>query len=127
MNPEGLTFSGSSLVIDEAITLRHYYQLEEGYDIANYPITVDGEALEWSYNSVLDVYYVEFEVGAIELSKQFELCTADKVILACSVMDYCDIAIEESKDKAELKMLQNVINALYNYRWAANDYFVPEN
>ena len=126
-DPEGLTYNGSSLLIDSAVTLRHYYMLDEGKSISDYALTVGGEALTWDEKTItfgeeaLTLYYVEFEVGATDFGTQFDVMLGDAVILRHSVMDYCMKAAESDKATAPVV---NAVKALYNYRWAANDYFL---
>jgi len=120
-DPEGLTYYGSSLLVDSAVTLRHYYMLGEGKDISDYTLTVDGEALAWDGKEELTLYYVEFEVAATDFGTQFDVKLGDTVILRYSVMDYCMRAAENNEAPTPVV---NAVKALYNYRWAANDYFL---
>ena len=126
-DPEGLTYNGSSLLVDSAVTLRHYYMLDEGKAISDYALTVNGNELTWCEKTItfgaesLTLYYVEFEVAATDLGTQFDVKLGDTVILRYSVMDYCMRAAEN--DKATAPVI-NAVKALYNYRWAANDYFL---
>ena len=120
---QGIEYSGSSLVIDSAITLRHYYILEDG-NISDYALSVGGESLEWKVKSEeLGIYYVEFGVRAIDLATQFDVKLGNDTILRYSAINYCDRAVQQGHDDN----LTNLINTLYNYRWAAYDMFNDAN
>lgn len=43
--PEGLTYAGSTLLLDSAVVVRHYFTLANGADIGSFTFTADGKAL----------------------------------------------------------------------------------
>ena len=42
--PDGIVHSQVTLILDGTITIRHYFKVSEGYDIANYTFTANGKS-----------------------------------------------------------------------------------
>lgn len=43
--PEGLTYAGSTMLLDSSVMVRHYFTLAEGKNIGDYTFTADGKTL----------------------------------------------------------------------------------
>lgn len=116
----GLTYYGTSLVLGDKVTMRHYFKLEEGRDISNYIAYMDVRCGENSYYSNKckfqkkgDLYYIEttdsfksiFERSTIEISDG-----NNSEYFMYSPMNYVAKAYIKGNMKPELKKL---INSMY--------------
>lgn len=119
---KGLTYYGTSLVLGDKVTMRHYFKLEEGRDISNYyaNITMKLEFPNNVYSSSKckfqkkgDLYYIEttdsfksiFERPTIEISDG-----NNSEYFMYSPMNYVAKAYIKGNMKPELKKL---INSMY--------------
>lgn len=117
---KGLTYYGTSLVLGDKVTMRHYFKLEEGRDISNYIAYMDVRCGENSYYSNKckfqkkgDLYYIEttdsfksiFERSTIEISDG-----NNSEYFMYSPMNYVAKAYIKGNMKPELKKL---INSMY--------------
>lgn len=117
---KGLTYYGTSLVLGDKVTMRHYFKLEEGRDISNYSAYMIVRSDESSYYSNKckfqkkgDLYYIEttdsfksiFERSTIEISDGNNL-----EYFMYSPMNYVAKAYVKGNMKPELKKL---INSMY--------------
>lgn len=119
---KGLTYYGTSLVLGDKVTMRHYFKLEEGRDISNYyaNITMKLEFPNNVYSSSKckfqkkgDLYYIDttdsfksiFERPTIEISDG-----NNSEYFMYSPMNYVAKAYIKGNMKPELKKL---INSMY--------------
>lgn len=117
---KGLTYYGTSLVLGDKVTMRHYFKLEEGRDISNYSAYMIVRSDESSYYSNKckfqkkgDLYYIEttdsfksiFERPTIEISDG-----NNSEYFMYSPMNYVAKAYVKGNMKPELKKL---INSMY--------------
>lgn len=117
---KGLTYYGTSLVLGDKVTMRHYFKLEEGRDISNYSAYMIVRSGESSYYSNIckfqkkgDLYYIEttdsfksfFERSTIEISDG-----NNSEYFMYSPMNYVAKAYIKGNMKPELKKL---INSMY--------------
>lgn len=117
---KGLTYYGTSLVLGDKVTMRHYFKLEEGRDISNYSAYMIVRSDESSYYSTKckfqkkgDLYYIEttdsfksiFERSTIEISDG-----NNSEYFMYSPMNYVAKAYIKGNMKPELKKL---INSMY--------------
>lgn len=117
---KGLTYYGTSLVLGDKVTMRHYFKLEEGRDISNYIAYLNVRSGENSYyrnkckfQKKGDLYYIEttdsfksiFERPTIEISDG-----NNSEYFMYSPMNYVAKAYIKGNMKPELKKL---INSMY--------------
>ena len=115
---EGIHYYGSSLILKSETTIRHYFYLDEGYEINNYEFKLADKTLTpTSYGSY---YYVEIpNLASGELSTSYVVTVGDFSI-SYSGMSYVKKMLEsENLDT----VLGNLMKAIYLYSQAANTYF----
>ena len=117
--PEGLTYNGSTLVLETTISYRHYFIVGEGHDISEYTFTIDGATVQAKkFNSE---YYIEVKnISAKNLERRKITTVTDNIetyeINYCA-LSYARAAIKNNTEEA------NLCKAMYKYYLAAKDYF----
>lgn len=129
----GIGFYGSSLILTSDTTVRHYFQLTSGYDVANYTFTytnsegstVTLEPQKWPDTE--DMYYVEITgIKAQKLNQCPTVTVHDKngndgngIQVTYGPFSYAYNVSNNSATEAKLK---NVVNSLYWYWYCADAY-----
>ena len=59
--PNGISYYGSTLILGNSITLRHYFAADytKVTDPTKYVVKVDGKAADVGYNEIYELYYVD--------------------------------------------------------------------
>lgn len=139
-NLEGLTYYGSSLLLESETTLRHYFVLEGGADAAeNY----EAALTDGSQNSVVkttitvdDKTLLRVDIKNIvakDLDKDFALTitkdpetdNATTTTINYGALTYAQKVIDKTGE-GNNTTLQNLAKALWNYSDKADKYFVNE-
>ena len=122
-NVTGLSVYGTSLMLKSKTSIRHYFEVAEGYDINNYTFKYGNKTLTPTLKAD-NVYYVEIEnISARNLGRYEKLVVSsgdESLSVYYSAMSYAKIVLENSESTDTHKSL---VKALYNYYVAAYDYF----
>ncbi len=119
----GITFNGSSLLLESNTTVRHYFTVEDGAAIADYTFAVDGYVIQPEAKDGL--YYIDIgNIIARNLGKLIKLDVMggnEVMTIVYSPLSYAKNVLENNTiDDDELPVL---VKALYRYYVAASDYF----
>lgn len=117
--PEGLSYYGTSILLKSNTVLRHYFTVEEGYDIADYTISAGwtGETTS-TVNVKDDYYYIDVEgIDAVNLNSS-PLLTVNgaDIVEWYSCLSYAKAVLEGDSYSADF---QNLMKAMYVYYEAA--------
>lgn len=113
---EGISYYGSSLLLESKTTIRHYFVVTG--DISEYSFAIDGNIVAPIREGDSDYWYVDIEnIVAADLNRTYELTVGD-ITVRYSAMSYVYKALP-SDDIA----LVNVVKTLYLYSVAADAYF----
>ena len=117
---KGLTYYGTSLVLGDKVTMRHYFKLEEGRDISNYIAYLNIRSGENSYyenkckfQKKGDLYYIETTDSFKSIFERPTIYISDgnnSEYFMYSPMNYVAKAYIKGNMKPELKKL---INSMY--------------
>ena len=111
--PEGITYYGSSLLLESKTVLRHYFKVEEG---------VDAESYGFSEHKGM-YYYYDDELLARNLVDPSWNFRFNDYTLTYGPMSYSyAVLTNQSDDKA----LVNLVKSLYLYGKAASDYYFAD-
>ena len=110
--PEGITYYGSSLILESETTIRHYFTLADDKNISDFAFTVDGE--EVTPVAKQGCYYIDIEnISAEKLGTAFTVSiNGEDVITGYSALSYAMKVLESENTNANLK---NLVKALYIY------------
>lgn len=118
----GLTYYGSSLICKSEMTVRHYFMVNEGYDINNYKfsyVNADGNEVSLTPKKASDgVYCVDINgIMARNLNSNYACKVTGKNKACIFELDYGPFSysqkvINSGNSSEELK---NLVNALYWY------------
>lgn len=104
--PEGVTYCGSSLLLEDKVTLRHYFSGNiQSFNATGY---TDGLA----YVDIPDIYPVNFDIT--------QMFFYDNWSIEFSVLTYCYDAIQSDSSNTKLT---NLMYSMYWYNKAAKQYF----
>ena len=109
---DSLELCGSSLLIKETVTLRHYFKLK-GEAVPTGFTVVGGTALAYLNDGESYVYTDVAEIPAYELSDVTEVNVSGEgadITVSCAPLMYVDIIRNDSNTR-----LANVVKALYRY------------
>lgn len=113
----GMTYCGSSLILEGTTKVTHYFKLADGLD--GYTFTVNGKTVNAVQNG--QYYTVTTDgIGAANLDDNYAVVVtkgSSKFTLNYSALSYCESALRKS-DKTTL---QNVSKAIYLYNKAAEN------
>ena len=119
----GLTYYGSSLILEAETTLRHYFLLEG--DPADYVFSLGEQTLTSSLRNIEGTryYYVAIpNIAAKDLDTDYTLTVTkggETCTLTYSAMDYCKKAVQDTAHPG----LADLAKAIFLYNYAANGYF----
>lgn len=118
----GLSYLGSSVVLESQTTIKHYFTLEEGSSASDYTVTVDGVAVQMEVSDRTCVVRVP-NVTASKLGIAYKIVVQrdDSAIEInnYSAFSYAYAAVSNNSDET----LTNTACALYCYGIAAKNYF----
>lgn len=107
--PEGITYYGSSLLLESNTTMRHYFKVAEGTDVS---------ALSFS-GSKGNYYYIDIPNISAEKLGTIQNVAIGNCTISYSPMSYA-YAVLSSKNTSE--SLKNLVKSLYLYEQAAEAY-----
>lgn len=107
--PEGITYYGSSLLLESNTTVRHYFKVAEG---------TDASTLNFS-GSKSGYYYIDIPNISAEKLGTIQNVTIGNCTISYSPMSYA-YAVLSSKNTSE--SLKNLVKSLYLYEQAAEAY-----
>ena len=107
--PEGITYYGSSLLLESNTTMRHYFKVTEGTDVS---------ALSFS-GSKGNYYYIDIPNISAEKLGTIQNVAIGNCTISYSPMSYA-YAVLSSKNTSE--SLKNLVKSLYLYEQAAEAY-----
>ena len=127
---EGIGYYGSSLVLQSDTALRNYFQLDTGYDIADYEFyeqQADGtKKIIQPQEAESSLYYIDIDnVKAYELGDNYNIYIkkksddATEMMVECGMFVYARYVYQYSDNEA----LKNLMKAMYHYNNAAIEYF----
>ncbi len=117
----GITYYGSSLLLQENTTIRHYFSVSRG--ISQYTFKVDGKTVtpvkKGSY------YYIEItDIAAKDLDKTFHLEVSSKTAGVVITLDYSALSYAYKQIAAgKTGTLIDLLKALALYNAAADEFF----
>ena len=117
--PEGLTYYGTSLVLDSGTSIRHYFKLSPGYSMSQYNFSIGSDEL--TPVKVNDgLYYIESSqnIPAAQYQNTYTVSVGN-YSLSYSVYSYIYAVLKGNNSES----LTNVVKAMYLYGEAARNYF----
>ena len=120
--PEGISYYGSSLLLESETTIRHYFTLAEGKNISDFAFMVGGKTATLVESKNNPGYYcIDIQnVSADELGTAFTVSiNGEEVITNYSALSYANKVLSSDSTDDNLK---NLVKALYLYNNAAAAY-----
>ncbi len=109
---EGIRASSATLMLEEVIRVRVYFEVEEGYDISDYSFTINGKSAEIQHNS--SGYFVESDgIAAKDLDTMFTFQVGGITV------SYGPMSYVNSKLNSTNTLTANLVKAIYGYYMAA--------
>lgn len=125
----GLTYYGSSLVLENTTELRLFFQREFGRDISDYKvniITPDGITTQETFALRGNLYCVAIpNIPAQDLGAQYKIvvtCGDESMTVICAALDYVGTVLNSTSSTDQSEQV-DVAKALYWYWDAAKKYF----
>jgi len=114
--PSGVTYAGSSLMLESNTSIRHYFNISNNSAL---DFRLDGENVR--LNEKDGLYYIEINnIKPTELDKKHTLEIAETDFkLEYSALSYCKKVNSKSSNRA----LKSLADSIYWYNAAAKDYF----
>ncbi len=118
----GVTFYGSSLLLESTTSIRHYFRFDNGVDPYSFTYVVNGQTVQLKQNS--KGYFIEIEnIIARNLGTNYSASVSKNsqtMTVVYAPMSYVKSIVENAGSNANLV---NLSKALYNYFSAAIAYF----
>ncbi len=108
--PKGIEYIGSSLILESAITVRHYFKVEKGTVLNGTGLSNDRQNIHGYYIDVPGITAAEFANGQKTQVGDFTI--------NYSPMSYVHAVLHQSQDDS----LRNLVKALYKYHVTAKAY-----
>ena len=130
---DGLTYQGTSLLLESETTLRHYFKLSDGLDIntLTFKYTTDNStyvSVSAQYNASKRMYDVDIEnIAAKSLGDFFILRVEDSnshYSIKYSPYNYVYFVLNDADSTNDMK---DTVRSLYKYGTAAKTYFDNKN
>lgn len=117
--PEGISYYGSSLILESETTIRHYFKLDDGKSIDSFTFTVGENTL--TPKEKQGYYYIDIEnVSAEKLGESFNVSiNGEEAIKNYSAVSYVNKVLKSESTSENLK---NLVKVLYLYNKAAIEY-----
>jgi len=118
----GLTYFGSSVLLESETTIRHYFQLSAG-EISDHTFLVDGKEVTPVKEGSGSFWYIDIpNIVSKDLDRVYVL-EADGMTIEYSALSYAYAALNTYGNDAAKGAMCNTVRALYEYNLAANAYF----
>ncbi|MCQ2527413.1 MAG: hypothetical protein MJ130_11665, partial [Lachnospiraceae bacterium] len=122
--PEGCSYIGSSLVLEEQLVLRHYFVGDISSEVISCVATTNNKAVEITTGNTADdrITYVDIAAPYSQIADMYKVIIGEgetAYTLTYGVLTYCNKAYELGQNSE----LVNTCNAMYNYSVAVNAYF----
>ncbi len=114
----GLEFYGTTLLLEDKTTIRHYFKVTD--KTAQNTFVVNGVELAPQYKVDGDITYLYVDIADIaaqDLDEYYTLVVSDDCEVSYSALNYVKNKVNDSNGK-----LSNLVKALYNYYYEANEY-----
>ena len=109
---EGIRARSATLMMEEVIRVRVYFDVEEGHDINDYSFTINGKTAEIQHNS--KGYFVETDgIAAKDLDTMFTIQVGGITVT------YGPLSFVNSKLSSTNTLTANLVKAIYGYYTAA--------
>lgn len=122
--PNGITYCGSTLILEDSITLRHYFSADytKVTDPTKYVVKVDGKTANVGYNETNELYFVDISgVVAWDIDHAYSLTIAGdskNFTLNYSALSYAYLCANRDTDAK----LVSLVKSIYWYNKAIKDY-----
>jgi len=118
----GLSYFGSSVLLESETTIRHYFRLTSG-EISDHSFLVDGKAVTPMNETGTTYWYIDVpNIVSKDLDRVYTV-EADGMTIEYSVLSYAYTALLKYSDDPFSVPVCNTVKALYEYNLAANAYF----
>ena len=118
----GLSYYGSSVLLESETTIRHYFKLTSG-DITDHTFLLDGEAVTPVNEAGTNYWYIDIpNIVSKDLDRVYVL-EADGMTIEYNALSYAYAALNAYGNDAAKGAMCNTVRALYEYNLAANAYF----
>lgn len=129
--PEGIKSYGQSLVLNDGVSVKLYYQLDDGAEISDYTASlVSGDTstpLEWQESGNTNCYYVRIDdISAADLDTMYQIDVTDGTStgsISYGAMTYVYLVLSGADGYSYSDSLQTLCRSLYYYSQAAEQYF----
>ena len=117
--PDGISYYGSSLILESETTVRHYFKLDAGKNIDEFTFTIDGNKVIPGEKS--GYYYIDVKnISAENLGVGHTVKIGDtEVISGYSALSYAKAVLNSTAADDNLK---NLVKTIYHYNQAAVGY-----
>ena len=118
--PEGITYYGTTLLLESNTVLRHYFRVEPGFDVSQYAFT--GSKGNYYYIDTAGISVNRFRIPvSVSVTEQtgFQQSSGSKWSLSYSPLYYLRSVLGAENTDPELKHL---VQAMYLFHRAALDY-----
>ena len=113
---EGIRARSATLMMEEVVRVRVYFDVAEGYDINDYSFTINGQSAEIQRNS--RGYFLETDgIAAKNLDTMFTFQVGD-ISVSYGAMTYVYNMLNRNDP-----LTVNLVKAIYGYHVAAKNYF----
>jgi hypothetical protein len=113
---EGIRARSATLMMEEVVRVRVYFDVAEGYDINDYSFTINGQSAEIQCNS--RGYFLETDgIAAKNLDTMFTFQVGD-ISVSYGAMTYVYNMLNRNDP-----LTVNLVKAIYGYHVAAKNYF----
>ena len=123
--PNGCTYYGSSLILEDSITIRHYFSVNslQVSDPSKYTILLDGSpAANVGFNESYSLYYIDITgIEAWNIDKAYALTVSgdgNNFTLNYSALSYAYLVAERNTNSK----LVSLVKSIYWYNKALKDY-----
>ena len=118
----GLSYHGSSVLLESETTIRHYFKLTSG-DISDHTFLLDSKVVTPVNEAGTNYWYIDIpNIVSKDLDRVYVL-EADKMTIKYSALSYAFAALNAYSNDASKGAMCNAVRALYEYNCAANAYF----
>ncbi|MBP3871785.1 MAG: hypothetical protein J6E46_12520 [Faecalicoccus sp.] len=114
---DGITYSGSALVLDSLTTVKHYFRVADGHRITEFTFKLGDKVLTPTKSGTY--YYIEIpNIVSNDLDTMYEV-TVGNYSISYSALSYVHYVLSHDSTND----LKNLCRALYKYNEAANVFF----
>jgi hypothetical protein len=118
----GLSYYGSSVLLESETTIRHYFKLTSG-SISDHTFLLDGKVVTPVNEAGTNYWYIDIpNIVSKDLDRVYVL-EADGMTVKYCALSYAYAALNAYGNDASKGAICNTVRALYEYNRAANEYF----